>query len=87
MNRPAVFAMLSALALLTACNNKENDGGWTHERREWINSLCKGGPSHCVCYVKEVTTTVTYKEFVQNSIDKGVLVAAEQVCRLTAPKD
>ena len=87
MNRSAVFALLSALALLPSCDHKKDDGGWTHERREWVHSLCNEGAAYCTCFVREVTTTVTYKEFVQSDVMGSVLGAAQGVCRLTASKD
>lgn len=85
MTRSAVFALLSVLVLVTACKN-ENETDWTPERRKWVHSLCEknGNPSkHCDCIVREIVSTVTYKEFAVGRMYEDAWRAANGVCSLS----
>jgi len=77
MKRPIAYVLTAGLVMLMAC--KEDDG-WTPQRREWIRKRCtqftKG--RDCDCVVREVATTVSFKELVmggQHGLLDGVTTA------------
>jgi hypothetical protein len=65
MKRPTAYVLIAGLVMLMAC--KEDDG-WTSQRREWLRKRCtRDLPEReqvCDCVVREVTTTVSFKELV-----------------------
>lgn len=67
MKRPTAYVLIAGLVMLMSC--KEDDG-WTPQRREWIRKRCterftrEGKEQACACVVREVTTTLSFKELV-----------------------